>query len=162
MAAWQVNFHLIPRKAVPARGDLTLMVLENTEWWAAAAFPTDYHRRLTEVAPPMPSRGPALESWGLEDGNRVDVWSEGGRVRSVRVRVDVRKLDSKFGAALLNFVRAAGAVLIRSDGHLVEPTIGAYAAALRSSTAWKFASDPAAFVIALSTRDEEDGQNGTR
>jgi len=88
--------------------------------------------------------------WGVEDGNRIDVWSEGGRVRAVTARVDVRRLDSKFGAALLQFVRTADAVLVRNDGLIVEPQIGAYAAALRSSVAWQFASDPTSFLATYS------------
>jgi hypothetical protein len=99
---------------------------------------------------------PELETWGPEDGNRVEVRSGEGRVARVHVRVDVRKLDSKFGAALLSFVRAAGAALVRSDGLVVEPTIGAYAAALRSSSAWTYANDPTAFVMALAARKDED------
>jgi len=153
MAAWQVSFHVIPRTPV---SDFSPTALERTEWWAAAEFPSDYRRRLAEVATPMPSVGPNLETWGLEDGNRVDVLSEGGRVRRVKVQVDVRRLDSKFGAALLNFVRGADAVLIRSDGLIVAPTIGAYAGALRTSLAWRFANDPTAFVISLSAGNEED------
>ena len=75
--------------------------------------------------------------WGEEDGNRVDVWSADGEVSTVTARVDVRRLDSKFGAALLAFVRAIGAVLIRQDGLVVQPTINAYSGALRSSTAMR-------------------------
>jgi hypothetical protein len=153
MAAWQVSFHVIPRLPV---SDFSPMALEKTEWWAAADFPSDYHRRLAEVAPATPSEGSNLETWGPEDGNRVDVWSEGGRVRRVKVQVDVRRLDSKFGAALLTFVRAADAVLIRGDGLIVAPTIGAYAGALRTSLAWRFASDPTPFVISLSESEKDD------
>ena len=156
MADWQVGFHLAPRNLVTARSDLTPTEFANNEFWSEAAFPVDYRQRLAQVAPPMHSRSAELEVWGLEDGNRVDVWSEGGRVRRVKVRVDVRRLDSKFGAALLTFVRAAGAVLIRSDGLIVEPTIGAYSGALRSSAAWQFASDPTDFVIKLSASDTDD------
>ena len=152
MAAWQVNFHLIPRLPV---SDFSPTALEKTEWWAGTDFPSDYRARLAEVAPPTPSVDSQTEMWGLEDGNRVDVWSGGGRVRRVKVQVDVRRLDSKFGAALLNFVRVADAVLIRSDGLIVAPTIGAYAGALRTSAAWKFASDPTPFVITLAASDDE-------
>jgi hypothetical protein len=157
MAAWQVDFHLVPRRSVTARSNLASTALADTDWWANAASirlpsPLGGSRRA------MPSSSPELEMWGPEDGNRVNVWSEGGHVRSVMVRVDVRRLDSKFGAALLNFVRAAGAVLIRRDGFIVEPTIGAYAAALRSSDAWRFASDPAAFFASQLTSDNEDLQ----
>ena len=153
MAAWQVSFHVIPRHPV---SDFSPTGLEKTEWWATANFPSDYHRRLAEIAPSLPPPVEAeLEMWGLEEGNRVDVWSKGGRVRRVKVHVDVRRLDSKFGAALLSFVRAADAVLIRTDGLIVAPTIGAYAGALRTADAWRFASDPTPFVISLSAKDVE-------
>jgi hypothetical protein len=91
--------------------------------------------------------------WGDESGNRVDVWSVGSRVKRVIARVDVRRLDSKFGAALIAFARTANAVFVRGDGLVVEPTIAAYAGALRSSSAWRYASDPAAF---LATHDVND------
>ena len=45
---------------------------------------------------------------------------------------------------VLQFARTAGAVLVRSDGLVVEPVVGAFAAALRNSAAWRFANDPAA------------------
>ena len=104
MAVWQVDFYLVPRRAVSGPSDLTPTALDDTDWWAAAAFPSDYQRRLADVAAPGRSSSPELETWGREDGNRVDVWSEGGHVRSVMARVDVRRLDSKFGAALLQTI----------------------------------------------------------
>ena len=90
MAAWQVTLHMIPRHPV---SDFSPTALEKTEWWAAADFPSDYRRRLAEVAPSVPPLDDEFEMWGLEDGNRVDVWSWGGRVRRVKVQVDVRRLD---------------------------------------------------------------------
>ena len=101
-------------------------------------------------------RGQGPQTWGREEGDRVDVRSEDGHVTTVTVRVDVRRLDSRFGAALLEFVKRAGAVLVRGDGLVVEPTIGAYAAALRSSDAWTFASDPAAFLASNALDEDED------
>ena len=157
MAVWQVDFHIVPRRAVAA-ADLTPAVLNDTDWWATAAFPSDYQRRLAGVATPARSPSTDLETWGPDDGNRVDVWSAGGRVSRAMARVDVRRLDSKFGAALLTFVRAAGAVLIRSDGLIVEPIIGAYAGALRNSEAWRFASDAATFLASHSAADDDDDE----
>jgi hypothetical protein len=97
-----------------------------------------------------------MQTWGSADSNRIDVWSDGGRVSSLMTRVDVRRLDSKFGAALLQFVRSIDAVLVRSDGLVVEPLIGAYAAALRTSEAWRFASDPASYLARYSEDDDSD------
>jgi hypothetical protein len=156
MASWQVDFHLIPRSAIGGSGALTPAVLSGTNWWASVAFPADYQKRLAVVAAPAHSSGADLETWGREDGNRVDVWSSGGRVNRAMARVDVRRLDSKFGAALLDFLRTAGAVLVRGDGLVVEPTISAYAGALRNSDAWRFANDPAAFLASHSAADDDD------
>jgi hypothetical protein len=156
MAAWQVDFYIVPRRALASRAELTPSVLEDIDWSATNSFPTDYPTRMAAIAAPARSLSADLQTWGREDGNRVDVWSDAGRVIRVMARVDVRRLDSKFGAALLEFVRKAGAVLVRSDGLVVEPIIAAYAAALRSSVAWRFANDPAAFWAAHSASDDDE------
>ena len=123
MAAWQVDFYLVPRAAIGAAATaLTPGELDSTDWWGVATFPSDYQRRLDAVASRGQSWTAQLETWGREDGNRIDVASEDGRVQSVIVRVDVRRLDSKFGAALIEFVRKLGALLVRRDGLIVEPT----------------------------------------
>ena len=159
MAVWQVEFHIVPRRALgralaAASQSLTPPSLDATAWWTGAALPHDYRTRLAGVALPTPASSADLETWGEAEGNRVDVWSDDGRVRSVTAQIDVRKLDSRFGASLLVFVRAAQAVLVRRDGLVVEPTINAYSAALRTSSAWRYASDPATWLAAQ--RDDDD------
>jgi hypothetical protein len=157
MAVWQVEFYIVPQRALAAApGRLTRAVLDDTDWWAGTPLPSDYRTRLAGVAAAASSSGHELETWGPEDGNRIDLWSESGRVRRMIARVDVRRLDPKFGAALLLFVRTASAVLVRSDGFVTEPTINAYAGALRSSSAWRYASDPAAFLAAQAKELDED------
>jgi hypothetical protein len=71
-------------------------------------------------------------------------------------RVDVRRLDARFGAMLLQFARVAGAVLVREDGLIVEPNVGAFGAALRSSEAWRYATDPAAYFASYAEPEEDD------
>jgi hypothetical protein len=156
MAAWQVDFYVVPRRALASRGELRPAVLEEIDWSTTDSFPSDYRAWVAAIAAPVQSSSANLQTWGREDGNRVDVWSDAGRVTRVMARVDVRRLDSKFGAALLGFVRKVGAVLVRSDGLVVEPSIAAYAAALRGSAAWRFANDPAAFWAAHSANDDDD------
>ena len=117
MAAWQVDFYLVPRRDIPAAvAALTPSELDGTNWWAAVPFPPDYQQRLDNVAPRGRATSPQLETWGRDDGNRIDVASDGERVQSVVVCVDVRRLDSKFGAALIDFVRNSG---LSSSGAMV-------------------------------------------
>lgn len=157
MAAWQVDFYIVPRRAFGKNpGAASAPASSETRWWESHDLPSDYERRLTAIAPAASPGTADLQTWGLADSNRIDVWSENGRVSTLMTRIDVRRLDSKFGAALLQFVRTVDAVLIRSDGLVVEPTIAAYAAALRTSDAWRFASDPSSYLARYSADDDGD------
>jgi hypothetical protein len=156
MAAWQVRFHVLPRSAFAKAAPLTSATLDETAWWANATLRADYGTRIAAAAAPLVAIDPDVEVWGPAEDNRVEVRSAGGRVRSVRAWVDVRRLDSRFGAAFIDFVRKVDAVLVRGDGLVVEPTIAAYAGSLRTSNAWRYASDPAAHLAAQAVDDEDD------
>lgn len=157
VSPWQVEFFIVSMRALAAAPrPLTRAVLDGTDWWANEPFPADYHARLAAVSPAGPSLATHTERWGSDDGNLVEVRSTGGRVNRVMARVDVRRLDSTFGAALIVLVRGLGAVLIRGDGSVAEPTINAFAGALRGSTAWRFANDTAAFLAKNAIEEDTD------
>ena len=156
MAVWQVEFAIVPRRALAAKPRVSLSQVVDTDWWSTERFPAAYSQQLAALAPPGSSWAAELETWGEEDGNRVDVWSENGKATRVTARVDVRRLDSRFGAALLQFARVAGAVLIRRDGLVVEPVVGAFGAALRSSEAWRYATGPASHLASYSEPEDDD------
>lgn len=153
MAPWQVNFQVVPHRAIAAAPrTLTAQIVRDTDWWSAGASLPDLRERLATVALPGTADGAGVERWGQAEGNGVEVQRVGGRVTRITARVDVRKLDPKFGAALLGFVRSAQSVLVREDGWVAEPTVGAFSGALRGDPAWVFANEPAPLRIA---RDAE-------
>ena len=156
MAIWQVEFAIVPRRVLAAGSRAALRNVMDTDWWSGGALPSDYSRRLGAVAPLGSSSAGELQTWGEEDGNRVDLWFENGTAARMSARVDVRRLDARFGAMLLQFARVANAVLVRRDGLVVEPDVGAFGAALRSSEAWQYATDPAAYLASYSTPDDDD------
>jgi len=157
MAAWQVDFTIVPRRALTAAGGAALRSSADASPWSAASLPAGYQGRLAAVASPATSSSADVQSWGPEDGNRLDVHLVDGRATKVTARVDVRRLDAKFGAMLLQFARTADAVLVRGDGLVVEPLVGAFGAALRSSAAWRYANDPAAhFASYLEPAPDEE------
>lgn len=155
MAAWQVNFAIVPRRALGAPRTNVGNLIDNN-WWAAQTLPADYARQLTAIASPAAHSREALQSWGDPDGNRIDVWSENGRAARITAHVDVRRLDARFGAMILGFARVADAVLMREDGLVIEPIVGAFGAALRNSDAWKFANDPAAHIAKYAEPDDDE------
>jgi hypothetical protein len=157
MAAWHVDFTIVPRRALAAAGPSKLLGSATAQSWGAEPLPADYRQKLGAAAEPTTSASADRQTWGTEDGNRIDVWSVDGRATRVTAHVDVRRLDARFGAMLLQFARTADAVLVRGDGLVIEPLVGAFGAALRSSSAWRFANDPAAqFAKYAEPADEEE------
>lgn len=156
MAVWQVEFAVVPRRALAGKPRVELTQIMDADWWSAERLPAGYSQQLAAVAPPGSSRAAELQTWGHDDGNRVDLWSENGKPMRMTARVDVRRLDARFGAMLLQFARVADAVLIRRDGLVVEPVVGAFGAALRTSEAWQYATDPAAHLASYAEPDDDD------
>ena len=141
MAVWEGEFAVVPRRALAAE----------TSSRASAAHG---HRLVERRSPsagtltslplsrrPDHCRWAELRTWGDEDGICVDVWSENGKATRMIARVDVRRLDARFGAMLLQFACVADAVLVRRDGLVVEPLAAAFGAVFRTSEAWNYASD---------------------
>ena len=120
MAAWQADFAIIP----------------------AGAWPTDYRERLDAVATRNRSWHADLETWGVEDGNRVDVHLERGAPVDGRLRVDLRRWDPAFIRDVLALMSAAALTLTDEAGARVEPNVGELALALRRSAAFRFVDDP--------------------
>ena len=144
MAPWQVMFHVVPHRAMAkAPRVLDARIVAETDWWGAGAGLRELRDRVSVLVGPPTRTTPAVESWGAVDGNGVDVHLRDGRVSRVIAHVDVRKLDPKFGAALLGLARSMQSVLVRADGWVTEPTVGGYSAALRGDPAWVHANEPA-------------------
>src|SRR5258705_8576526 len=101
MAVWQVEFAIVPRRAFATGPRVALKQVVETDWWRSERLPAGYSQQLAAFASPGSSAAAERQTWGVEDGNRIDVWSENGKPTRMTARVDVRRLDSKFGAMLL-------------------------------------------------------------
>lgn len=156
MAPWQVIFHVVPHRAMAtAPRLLDASIVATTDWWGAGAGTRELRDRLAVLVGPPTRATPTVESWGDPDGNGVDVHLVNGRIARVIAHVDVRKLDPKFGAALLGLARSMQSVLLRADGWVTEPTVGGYSSALRGDPAWKHANEMAPPGMAPGTEDDE-------
>ena len=158
MAPWQVIFHVVPHRAMAtAPRVLDAGIVATTDWWGAGTGtgPGALRDRLGVLVGPPTRTTPTVESWGAADGNGVDVHLSNGRIARVIAHVDVRKLDPKFGAALLGLARSMQGVLVRADGWVTEPTVGGYSGALRGDPAWAHANEPAPMRIASDEAEED-------
>ena len=154
MAIWQVDFAIVPRRALAKNPRALHADVLDIDWWRAERLPSGFSQQLSAIAPTGASETAERQTWGEPDGNRVDVWFERGQATRMTAHVDVRKLDAKFGAMLLQFARVADAVFVRADGLVVEPLVGAFGAALRSSPAWRYVVDPAEYLASHQDDDE--------
>ena len=159
MAPWQVTFQVVPHRAMAAAPRaLSADVVATTDWWGIGVVPPDLRERLAALAGPAVQSAAGIERSGTTDGNGVEIHLVGKRISRISAHVDVRKLDPKFGAALLGFVKSVQSVLVRSDGWVAEPTVGAYSGALRGDPAWKFANEPTPFRSATESAGEASGE----
>jgi hypothetical protein len=99
--------------------------------------------------------------WGNEEGDRVDVYRNNeGVLRSVLVRLDMRRPRRQFVEAVVGIAAASSCVGVDESGSRVEPTMEAFVAAMGASRAARFVEDPEAFLKNLSTagggEDEEE------
>lgn len=156
MAPWQVIFHVVPHRAMAtAPRVLDAGTVATADWWGAGPGVRELRDRLEVLVGPPTHATPTLERWGTADGNGVDVHLAGGRIARVIAHVDVRKLDPKFGAALLGLARSMQSVLVRADGWVAEPTVGGYSTALRGDPAWAHANEPKPLKIATEEEDPD-------
>ena len=107
-----------------------------------------------------------LDSFGVGEHHRkeyldsaapVILAAAAARTKRIRLTSAVTVLSAIDPVRLYQqFAKVAGAVLVRRDGLVVEPLVGAFGAALRTSRAWQYASDPAKYFAAYSEPDDED------
>ena len=150
MATWQFDLYLVPRAVGAFREDA----------WSKVQPASGWDTMLQERLPRGSSWHEMLSVWGSDDSNRIDVWRERERVRSIFVRVDARKDAEEvvgFCEWLATFARACGDTHLAAINGLVVPPSGhELGAALRGSAAWRFVDDPAAFLRRLEVGGVED------
>jgi hypothetical protein len=137
MATWQASFAVkLPGRRMPAGyRDLLRKVLEEGRSWSGD-----------------------LEVWGTEAGDRIDVWHPGADEHEVLARFDMRTWDAQLYLRFIEFVRIVNGTIQVAPGDQdmpeVAPTIEAFEAALRASDAFRFVSNPEAYLRRLPLHDD--------
>lgn len=165
MAVWQFDVYLVPHvEAEPileapfAQEPFTWLdeAAREREWWARAQPVPGYAEAFDAVAPRARSWAPDLLQWGAEDGNRIDVWREGGRVSSILVRIDMRASTERFAERVADVALDLGCDYLTPGGYLTEGLPGNLAALMRNSPALRFTEDPIAFLTRVQLGGVED------
>lgn len=157
MAAWQYDFHLVPRAGVvELYGEVPSVLdretFETADWWRGVDAAS-----LDALISPLLERAESWDpdgtiTWGKEDGNRVDLLLEMGRVRECFVRVDVRVLVEGFLPTVLRLAADQDWLVVTPSLQVFEPGGEAVLNGLACSGAWRFVEDPEGFFRGLKQR----------
>jgi len=139
VATWQADFNV-----VLSSGDL----------------PPDYRTSLEALLPRATKTWTSeVEMWGVEDGDRIDVFTEPGSKPEVLVRFDMRRWNPGLYEGFLALLSRLDARLERAeDGEDVQLSLAPFMTALRESRAASFVRDPEAYFEEL--RRHPIGEDG--
>lgn len=151
MAVWQFDTHLLPRdKIIETFGripDLVpLNICESVQWWESAQLPPDFDSLAAKLLPKGRHWSQDYRVWGTDDGDRIDVHEEEGRVSGVLFRIDLRTLKVDFLEHILALARHCYCLLLTSEMRLIPPEIEPLKEEIRHSDALHFVTDPTGFL----------------
>ena len=158
VAVWQCDFALVPASELArARSDAPAGDLLAIDWWAEVQPADGFESRIEAFLSEGESWSPDLRTWGVEDGTRIDVWRDGGRIDSIRVRIDARQIDLQSLREIVALALYIDAAFLRHDGLFVPATNEALTSAVDTSAAARFVDDPDAFIRRIALGDARDG-----
>lgn len=151
MALWQYDIHLLPMSEVvckfgrlPERVDRK--VFDGQDWWLQYQPLDQLLSRLSGCLAERPSWTPDIRTWGTEEGNRVDVVLEQGRLVDVFVRFDLRDVRLDFLDHITSIAKDLGLVVLTPDMRIVEPEASRLLTLIRTSDAAEFVENPEEFL----------------
>jgi hypothetical protein len=117
MALWQISFLFLPKPLVADFDEVPSEQFARIQDDLAAAIPSfalppDYAERIGQFLPKNDRGYVEMELWGDEKSDDLSIWRDEGRLASVELRVDVRKLDDSLLAGVLALAADWGCVLV--------------------------------------------------
>jgi hypothetical protein len=117
MALWQTSFLILPKSLVAGHDEVPAEAFERYQDDLATAapdfrLPSDYATSIARLLPPAKSWHEDMELWGGEKSDDISVWRDAGKLSSIAVRIDVRKLDDSLLDAVLALAESWGCVLV--------------------------------------------------
>ena len=158
MAAWQFDFHVLPRDGVASIfGSTPLAITDDAfdtyRWWSNFQAHSEFEGNIAALLPRMTSWSFEVDRWGSEDGDRIDIVREGEKFSAVMVRVDTRRLSQYFLSGFVELAKKYNLVFRFGSGRVIRPSGGKLLGELRLSSAFRFSEDPKGFLESL----EADG-----
>lgn len=165
MAIWQWDVWMVPRKEVEKRFDLIpdyldLDWFESTQWWNTVSE-CELVAFFSSVLPiyPMPwaehTRG-----WGSDNGNRMMLAVEDGKIADVVIRFDLSDFNINFLNSLVNFAEGNDFLFFSLESQkFIESNLADLLKEIKKSRKIVFLQDPEKFFADKKYLDAINKQN---
>ncbi len=158
MVIWQFGVILIPKSAILAEfGTVPASIpMEMTDrlWWSGQQPPQGFEKQIDLILPPAKSWSEEMRIWASESGNDAHVCYADGEqkvVEEIAFRLDARDISSDVIGMICTLAAQLSCVLLTADSEVLQPIESEILAAIRNSTATRFANDPVAALQSLWT-----------
>ena len=149
MAVWQARFWVVP-DGIPAS--------EAEAAWLGTKMAVDWTSGIGSVLPRGEAWSPDQMVLGRLDSHSIEAWLEQGELASLQVRIDLRSPTADdFAPAVVRWAREVGARFVHPTlAFEVPASTDGFAAALECSPAFRFVTDPVAFLRRISIGGPQD------
>jgi hypothetical protein len=164
VAVWQFDVILVPHAALAARLDEFASVdpigwLSKDErdqpWWLDRQPVPGLFAALDALLTRSTETADRIQ-WGPDDGNRVDVLLENGKIEEILIRIDLREPDPQFIDGVTELAANLGCDFLTMDGSFGEADGPTLAMLIRNSRALRFVRDPMTFLRRVAAGGIED------
>ena len=160
MALWQFKLWFVPSEFVGDRQALEVDECEDGVWNSTKQPVGDFQSRLTAILPPRKSWSERLLQWGRQDGDLIEVWTEGEKVESISARIDCRNINAQFMRQIFDLAHEWGFRLVYQRYRIVLPEEWeGFVRAVCDSPNLKFMQDPAVWLPKLAKEVSENEKN---
>jgi hypothetical protein len=154
MATWQFDLHLLPADAVKricgeVPPTISQELFDSAEWWEGTVIQESAKQALSGLLSQTNSWSLDIQTWGEEDGNRVDLVFDNERLQDFFVRIDVRDSSHAFILGLLRMAKDLGLLMVTQDRIIIRPDFTGLMEAIRGSGCFRFVSNPEQFMRSI-------------
>lgn len=161
MALWQFDLYLVQASVVSRRYAVLPAIMpfeeaDRQELFAidgdAGTITDQFDKLLTRTA----SWNAGTQMWGQEDSDRIDLSINEGKIESIFVRIDLRRLDYTFVSNLVRCAEKNNWLIFACMGCLLPPRMTRLLRAIQKSDNFRFVEDPKGFLSHLTQLTSED------
>ncbi|HAT40707.1 MAG TPA: hypothetical protein DCS87_03150 [Rheinheimera sp.] len=158
MAIWQLKAQIIPAAYIGERLQLDENEWEEMPWWSIHEPPENFACKFSTLLPPLKSWHEDLHQWGEQASDLIEIWYEEGKLESVSVQFDCRKLNYDFISSVINVANSIDCRLVYSRYKTVMPNaIQELLSFIKESPSQKVLLNPAEWLpkLAMEVADEQ-------